>query len=100
MENTMHMYNRCPRCKKELGVYRYGFAPTFCSEYCSASFNKHKFDHLKKDVDKMSDNQNITIILPFETVKHWAEKIWYPILNEEDQDIIKACATVFGYDTE
>ena len=48
----------------------------------------------------MSDNQNITIILPFETVKHWAEKIWYPILNEEDQDIIKACATVFGYDTE
>jgi len=49
----MHMYNRCPNCKKELGVYRYGFSPTFCSERCIKDIEKKvqqsKIDTAKND---------------------------------------------------
>lgn len=51
---------------------------------------------------KMSENNEyITIILPINTVKYWAEKSWYPASNNdsvEDQDVIKACAKALNYD--
>ena len=47
-EDTMHTYNKCPRCKKELGVYRYGFSPSFCSEYCLSEYNNNRHTPAKE----------------------------------------------------
>lgn len=40
------------------------------------------------------EHKTISITLPYDTVKYWAEKSWYTASNElsiDDQNIIKAC---------
>ena len=51
----------------------------------------------------MRNDRDIMIALPYDTVKYWAEKSWYPILRNcavEDQDVIKACVEALKNDTK